>query len=122
VNVPLGTAGQAAPRTAAAERSLAEATAAVARARRDLEQDLSLARNARRQAQQAAQLAQRQQQLAAEGLRFAQRAFELGEDSLFMVLEARRQALAAERTLRLSTLELGRAVARYNQALGVIPE
>jgi outer membrane protein TolC len=122
VSVPLGTAGQAAPRTAAAERSLAEATAAVARARLDLEQDLNLARNARRQAQQAAQLAQRQQQLAAEGLRLAQRAFELGENSLFMVLEARRQALAAERTLRLSALELGRAVARYNQALGVIPE
>jgi len=122
VNVPLGTAGQAAPRTAAAERSLAEATAAVARARRDLEQDLNLARNARRQAQQAVQLAQRQQQLAAEGLRLAQRAFELGENSLFMVLEARRQALASERTLRVNELELGRAVARYNQALGVIPE
>ncbi len=122
VSVPLGTAGQAAPRTAAAERSLVAATAAVARARRDLEQDLNLARNARQEAQQAAQLAQRQQQLAAEGLRLAQRAFDLGENSLFMVLEARRQALAAERKLRLSALELGRAVARYNQALGVIPE
>jgi cobalt-zinc-cadmium efflux system outer membrane protein len=122
VNVPLGTAGQAAPRTAAAERSLAEATAAVARARLDLEQDLNLARTARQQAQQALQLAQRQQQLAAEGLRLAQRAFELGENSLFMVLDARRQALASERMLRVSELELGRAVARYNQALGVIPE
>ncbi len=122
VNVPLGTAGQAAPRSAAAERGLAEALASVARAHRDLEQDLNLARNARRQAQQTVQLAQRQQQLAAEGLRLAQRAFELGENSLFVVLEARRQALAAERTLRVSELELGRAVARYNQALGVIPQ
>lgn len=122
VNLPLGTAGQAAPRTAAAERSLAEATAAVARARLDLEKDLILALNARRQAQQAVQLAQRQQQLASEGLRLAQRAFELGENSLFMVLEARRQALASERTLRVNELELGRTMARYNQALGVIPE
>lgn len=122
VNLPLGTEGHAAPRTAQAERSLAEATAAVARARRDLENDLILAISARQQAQQAVQLATRQRQLAAEGLRLSQRAFELGENSLFMVLEARRQALASERALRISELELGRAVARYNQALGVIPE
>jgi cobalt-zinc-cadmium efflux system outer membrane protein len=122
VSVPLGTEGHAAPRTAAAERSLAEATAAAARSRLDLEKDLMLAVNAKQQAAQAAQLAKRQHQLAAEGLRLSKRAFELGENSLFMVLEARREALASERTLRIGELELGRAVARYNQALGVIPE
>jgi outer membrane protein TolC len=122
VSLPLGTEGHAAPRTAEAERSLAEATAAAARARLDLENDLIGARSARQQAQQSVQLATRQRQLAAEGLRLAQRAFELGENSLFMVLEARRKALTSERTLRISELELGRAVARYNQALGVIPE
>jgi len=79
VSVPLGTEGHAAPRTAEAERSLAEASAAVARTQRDLEKDLIEAVNARQQAARGLQLARRQQELAAEGLRLAQRAFELGE-------------------------------------------
>ena len=122
VSVPLGTEGHAAPRTADAERSLAEASAALARTRLQLEKNLIEAVNARQQAERAVQLARRQQQLGAEGLRLAQRAFELGESSLFMVLEARKQALSSERQLRTSELELGRAVARHNQALGVIPQ
>ncbi|MGD2073670.1 MAG: TolC family protein [Gammaproteobacteria bacterium] len=122
VSLPLGTRAHAAPRIAAAERNLAESSAAVARAGRELGKDLIEALNARRQAAQTLKLAERQQRLAAEGLRLARRAFELGENSLFMVLEARRQALDAARSRRVSELELGRAVARLNQTLGVIPE
>jgi cobalt-zinc-cadmium efflux system outer membrane protein len=122
ISLPLGTRAHAAPRIAAAERNLAEASAAVARARLELEKDLIEALNARRQAAQTLKLAERQQQLAVEGLRLARRAFELGENSLFMVLEARRQALDAVHSRRVSELELGRAVARLNQTLGVIPE
>jgi outer membrane protein TolC len=55
-------------------------------------------------------------------LRLTRRGFELGESDLFTLLQARAQALAAERDLRLRRLELGRATARFNQALGVIPE
>jgi outer membrane protein TolC len=122
VNVPLGTGSQSALKTAQAELSLSEATAELAQVRRELEDDLIRTREERQQTDQALQLAEQQHALASEGLRLTQRAFELGESDLFTLLQTRAQALAAERDLRLRRLELGRAVARYNQALGVIPE
>ena len=122
VNVPLGTSSQAALRTAQAEFSLSEATAELAQVRRELEDELIRTREERQQTTQALELAEQQHALAGEGLRLTQRAFELGESDLFTLLQARAQALAAERDLRLRRLELGRAIARYNQALGVIPE
>jgi cobalt-zinc-cadmium efflux system outer membrane protein len=122
VNVPLGSRSQSAVKTAEAELSLSEASAELAQVRRDLEDELIRTREERRQTAQALQLAQQQHALASEGLRLTQRGFELGESDLFTLLQARAQALASERDLRLRRLELGRAVARYNQALGVIPE
>lgn len=122
VNVPLGTRSQSAVQTAEAEFSLSEATAELAQVRRDLEDDLIRTREDRQQATQALQLAEQQHTLASEGLRLTQRGFELGENDLFTLLQARTQALGSERELRLRRLELGRAIARYNQALGVLPE
>lgn len=122
VNVPLGTRSQSALNNARAERSLSEAMARFAEARRGLEDDLIRAREGRLQTARALQLTQQQHTLANEGLRLTQRAFELGESDLFTLLQARAQALASTRDLRLRRLELGRAIARYNQALGVIPE
>jgi outer membrane protein TolC len=122
VNVPFGTRGQAAVNRAAAERSYAEAGAALARTAQELEHQLHTTRAEHALAAQSLELAERQQALSAQGLQLARRAFELGESDLFMLLQARAQALAAERDLQLRRLEQGRAAARLNQALGVIPE
>jgi outer membrane protein TolC len=122
VNVPFGTRSQAAVQSAQAELSLSEATAELEQVRRDLEDDLIRTREDRQQTAQALQLAEQQHALASEGQRLTQRAFELGESDLFTLLQARAQALASARELQLRRLELGRAIARYNQALGVIPE
>jgi outer membrane protein TolC len=122
VNVPLGTSSHAAPGIAAAERQLAEVQSAALTVRRDLETALNRASREIRQSEQALQLAEQQQQLTAEGLRLTQRAFELGESDLFTLLQARKRALETERDLRIQRDELGRAVSRYNQALGVIPQ
>ncbi|MBZ0070533.1 MAG: TolC family protein [Gammaproteobacteria bacterium] len=122
INLPLGMASQAAPRTAAAERALTESTNTLLRLQRELEQALIQANSERARADQSLRLAQEQQRLAAEGLRLNQRAFELGEGDLFTLLQARAQALAAAREVELQRLAHGRAIARYNQALGVIPE
>jgi len=122
LHLPLGTKSQAAVRTADAERSLTEASAELARVMRELDTNLQRARVERETAGRSLQLAQRQQALAVEGLRLTQRAFELGESDLFTLLQARAQALTAERDVRLRHLELGRATARYNQALGALPE
>jgi len=122
INLPLGTRAQSAVRSAQAERNLTEADIELARVRRDLENDLIRATADQRKTSQELALAEQQYALAGEGLRLTRRAFELGESDLFTLLQARAQALAAERDLRLRRLELGRATARLNQALGVIPE
>jgi cobalt-zinc-cadmium efflux system outer membrane protein len=121
-NHPLGTRTQSAVRTAQAERNVTDAAIELAQVRRDLENDLIRARADQHKTSQELALAEQQYALAGEGLRLTRRAFELGESDLFTLLQARAQALAAERDLRLRRLELGRATARFNQALGVIPE
>ena len=122
LNLPLGLKGHSAPAIADAERQLTEQQVSYASVQRDIEKQLILAGSEKQRTAQALQLAQQQQRLAAEGIRLIRRAFELGESDLFTLLQARNHALAAERDLQISQLEQGRAIARYNQALGVIPE
>lgn len=122
LSLPLGLKGQSAPAIAEAERQLTEQQVDYASVQRDIEKQLVLAANEKQRTVQALKLTRQQQHLAAEGLRLIHRAFELGESDLFTLLQARTQALAAERDLQISQLERGRAVARYNQALGVILE
>jgi outer membrane protein TolC len=122
LSVPFGLRSHAAVRTAEAERRLTEATIELARVRRELEQDRLRVLAEAGQVARTHELAQQQQQLAEEGLRLTQRAFELGESDLFTLLQAHKQVLSARREWRISTLELGRAQARVNQVLGVIPE
>lgn len=122
INLPLGTKRQAGVRNADAERGYAEALAALTRTQMELEHELHAAFADQSLAARAAQLAERQKTLATEGLQLMQRAFELGESDLFTLLQTRAQALTAERDFKMRRLERGRAAARINQALGVIPE
>lgn len=122
LNLPLGLKGQSAPAIANAEKQLTEQQVNYASVKRELEKQLVQAAIGKQRTAQALQLAQQQQQLTAEGLRLMQLAFELGESDLFTLLQARKQALAAEHDFQISQFEHGRAVARHNQALGVIPE
>ncbi len=122
LNLPLGLRSQSAPKIADAERQLAEQQISHASLRRELEKQLVTAISEKQRTARTLKLAQQQQQLATEGLRLTQRAFDLGESDLFTLLQARTQALTSERALQMRQLEQGRAVARHNQALGVIPE
>lgn len=122
LNLPLGSKRQAGVRNADAERSYAEALAALNRTQMELEHELHTAFADQALATHAAQLAERQNTLAAESLQLMQRAFELGESDLFTLLQTRSQALTAERDFKVRRLEQGRAAARINQALGAIPE
>ena len=51
----------------------------------------------------------------------ARRASNLGETDLINLLRAQQQAFEAELSAELRRLEQQRAVARYNQGLGVVP-
>jgi len=121
VNVPLGSRVHAAPKTAAAELRLSEAVSELATVRRELKNNLIEATAELRRTAQSVDLTERQQQLASEGMRLTRRSFELGESDVFMLLQAGVQALESEHDLRISRLKQGRALSRYNQALGVIP-
>jgi len=122
IRVPLGLESQAAPQQSAAELRLTDSEAERARLRRELELTLAGARHARAALRASLDIAQRQQSLAAEAHRLTQRAFDLGESDLVKLLRTREQALQAELDLRLRSLELDRATARLNQALGTVPE
>jgi len=122
LSVPFGMRSHYAPQVAAAERSLTETVIELQRVQRELENERDRVLAEAGRSSRTFELSQQQGQLAEEGLRLMQRAFELGESDLFTLLQAHKQALAARRDLRISELELGRAHARMNQILGVIPE
>lgn len=122
LRIPLGLPSQSAATLATAERGLTEGNAELGRVHRVLLDTLYREAAAYRGLLEQVQLAEQQLALADEGERLARRGFELGESDLFKLLAAREQALAAHRKLKVGRLEVGRAIARYNQAAGVLPE
>jgi len=121
VSIPFGLGSQSAPRLAEAERGYTDSATERKRLHRELETELALARTTYAAAKEALTLARRQRTLAAEALGLMQRGFELGEIDLATLLRERTRAREAERAQETKRLELGRAAARLNQALGVVP-
>jgi outer membrane protein TolC len=122
IKIPFGGAGHAAPAIAEAEAALTEAEAKYLETRNELELALEQQRLALEQAKTGVALARNRNQLAQEALRLSERAFELGESNLRALLLARQDGAAAALNLELRSLERLRDIARYNQALGVIPQ
>ena len=122
LRLPLALQSQSAPAIAASERRITEAQSRRDRARRAQTLAVEEAREATAAARDARKTAFRRAELSAERLHLTRRAFELGETDLFDLLRARDEAFTAARLRDRRRLELGRAIARYNQALGVIPE
>lgn len=122
VSLPFGTAAHTAPALAEAEAQLTQAQVEHRRTRLALEDaltraDLELARTTT-----SLQQTERRLALAEESLKLSRRAFELGETDLVRLLQAQDDALAARHDHQIRRLEHGRALARLNQALGVIPQ
>jgi outer membrane protein, heavy metal efflux system len=122
VSVPFGLKRQAAPMLAVAEREYTDRMTELHRIRREAERDLKAAALAQRGAGDALVLARERAQLAGDALTITRRAFDLGEADLAALLRAEERARDASLALELRSLEQGRAVARLNQALGVVPE
>lgn len=122
VSIPFGLPSQSAPDIAASERQVTERLAELHRLRREAERELVAALLGRRGAAAALLVAERRAGLAADGLAVAERAFELGETNLGERLRAERRAREAKLDLALRRAEQGQALARVNQALGIIPQ
>jgi outer membrane protein TolC len=122
LSIPLGLRGQAAPALAGAERDYTDRLTELHGARRAAEAALEQAVLARRGARAQLEAAQSRDALAEQAVALARRAFALGEGDLDALLRAEERAREAHLDLALRRLELGRAGARLNQALGVIPQ
>lgn len=122
VSVPFGLSSQTAPALAVAERRYTERLADLHRIRREAEQALATADLERQGAAGALAVAERRHALAQDALRLMRRAFDLGESDLVDLLRAEERAREASVDLELRRLEQGSAIARLNQALGVMPE
>ncbi|MGK0674073.1 MAG: TolC family protein [Halothiobacillaceae bacterium] len=101
----------------------AETEAAVRLAR--IERELMLARQQAalglESAQLQAQMAEKRALAAREERRLASRRLEEGEMDIIDYVSVLRRTLDAERTAQLGRLEVGRWIARHNQAQGVLP-
>jgi outer membrane protein TolC len=122
LSMPFGLKRQAAPELAGAERELTDRKAALHQVRREAERALRRAVLARRGADEALALAREHATLASDALALARRAFDLGELGLSALLRAQERARDARLALELRRLEQGRAIARLNQAYGVVPQ
>lgn len=118
---PLGASRRSSAEVARASRQAAESSARLARYVRDLRLAIVEAKHDLDMASEVEALARKRNELAESSLRLARRAFELGESSLFELLRSTEQAAEAQRDFELAVLEKGRAAARFNQAMGVLP-
>jgi outer membrane protein TolC len=105
-----------------AEADLTEAEAAQHQTRLELEREQEQARLVLDQTAVALDLTQQRKELTAQSEHLAKRAFELGESDLATLLRARNLAADAALELERKRIEHQRAIARYNQILGVIPQ
>jgi outer membrane protein TolC len=67
------------------------------------------------------ELVTKQNQITQENVRLARMAFKLGETDLVSLLRSETQAFEAERALSSKKIQLQWDIARYNQAVGVLP-
>jgi outer membrane protein TolC len=122
LSIPFGTRRHAAPEIASAEREYTDRLTELHGLRRQAERDLRQSLLARDGATDALSAAERGAEVAGEALAITRRAFELGEADLSTLLRAEGRAREARLNLELRRLDVGRADARLNQALGVVPK
>jgi cobalt-zinc-cadmium efflux system outer membrane protein len=119
--LPFATDARNKPRIAAANAELIEAQAAFGLERAKVAAELEAARRELEQARVVARLTETRFTLAADTQRLLAKAFALGELDLVSRLRAENERFESELNFTRATLEVARAVARLNQAQGVLP-
>jgi cobalt-zinc-cadmium efflux system outer membrane protein len=121
LRIPLGLPSQSAPGIAASATALAESRTAMDLLKRQLDTELQAARDELAATRTALETARNRADLARENLALIRRSFDLGESNLFHLLQVQARAFEAELKLHRKTIELRADIARYNQAIGIIP-
>lgn len=121
IRIPLASAGRNEPRVAAANAELIEARTAHERLQDQLLAERRASSAELQQAQRALAGALERQRLAVDTEGLLAKAFSLGEIDLATRLRTAAERYAADADAARSRIEAGRAVSRFNQALGALP-
>ena len=121
VRIPFGTSARTAPIVATSEMALGQAISAQDELRRVLEAALHEADHNLEVSEQALLIAMQHHEIANESMRLAEKAYALGENDLATLLRIKSQAFDAERSYRATQIQHQWNIARYNQAVGVLP-
>lgn len=121
INIPLQSEVQRAPLLANAEQNIGDARTQLETLRRQLENNLHEAEHNLHVSRQELTLIQRQQAIATENASLARKAYRLGELDLNQLLRLQLLAFEAERSLSSQQLQVQWNIAKYNQAVGVLP-
>lgn len=121
LRIPLESETRSAPLLAAAESGLARNVGERERLQRAMETALHEAQHNLEVTRAELEIVTRQNQLAQENLRLAKKAFELGETDLVHLMRVQALAHEAERALGQRRVQLQWDIAKYNQAIGVLP-
>jgi outer membrane protein, heavy metal efflux system len=121
VRIPLDTAASTAPIVAASEMVLGDSLSERDQLRKVLEDALHEADHNLEVSEQELVIAKQHSEIAGESLRLAEKAYSLGEHDLATLLRIKSQAFDAERSYRATQIQYQWNIARYNQAVGVLP-
>ena len=122
LSMPFGGHAHHAPELAEAEIALTQAQTESMKARLQMQEQLLQANLNLQNSATVIDKTQQRLELAEQSLRLSRRAFDLGETSLLQLLQAQADAINARNDHELSRLQHGQAIARLNQALGVLPQ
>ncbi len=121
VRIPLDSEVRSAPILAAAEVALGNAMTERETVRLELDTMLHEAEHNLEVSRAELDLSKQQNAIAQESLRLARKAFQLGETDLVSLLRVQTQTQEAERAFRTRQIQVEWDIARYNQAVGVLP-
>ncbi|WP_024930665.1 TolC family protein [Methylophilus sp. OH31] len=121
INIPLQSEVHRAPLLANAEQNIGDARSQLETLRRQLENNLHEAEHNLHVSRQELTLIQQQQAIASENAALARKAYRLGELDLNQLLRLQLLAFEADRSLSSQQLQVQSNIAKYNQAVGVLP-
>lgn len=121
VRIPFASDVRNAPLLANAESNIAAVMTERDKLRLSMETALHEAEHSLLVTRKELELVTKQNQITQESVQLARKAFRLGETDLVSLLRSESQAFEAERALSGKRIQLQRDVARYNQAVGVLP-
>jgi outer membrane protein TolC len=121
IRIPLDARVRAAPMLANAEMGFAQANTERDQRMLTLQTMLHEAEHNLEVTRAELKIVEEQNRLAQENLRLAKKAFDLGESDLVSLMRVQAMAQESERALRNRQIQLQLDIARYNQAVGVLP-